>query len=165
MSNYIKILNEGKQVGKIYHFTTADGLFGILKMNKIIANRIRIGKKAFNAVSFTRNKNFLNVKRLGLAGNQEIIGYLSVDGNKLSNNYKIIPFNYYTRIPPEHAVDLDKLTYDEDEEIVAKDVLNVDNYITEIVLFKNALKNSRLTDIDGYIDKIKSLTSKPIIIK
>jgi hypothetical protein len=52
--NYIKIINEDKQVGKIYHFTTF-----INAVRIVSEDTIKKGMAA-KGVSFTRDKSFGN---------------------------------------------------------------------------------------------------------
>ena len=51
-------LNEGKQVGTLYHYTSKDGLKGILKSNSIKASEEYYLGEEIYYISFTRNKNF-----------------------------------------------------------------------------------------------------------
>lgn len=72
------ILQEAKQVGTLYHSTTLKGLINILQTNTIKSS-LETG------ISFTRNKNFIY-------NNHPFI--LVLDGDKLSENYKVQPFDY-----------------------------------------------------------------------
>jgi hypothetical protein len=80
------LLNEGKQVGTLYHFTSLSGLYGILK-----TGYININEDGF--VSTTRDKN-LNTSEFD--SEYEEPNYVSIylDGNKISQNYKISPFSF-----------------------------------------------------------------------
>lgn len=78
-SQQIIQLCEGKQVGLLYHITDIYGLFGIL-------NSDSFRKKRENGISFTRNKNFKG-------WNERFQIYITVDGEKLSHTYKIVPFH------------------------------------------------------------------------
>lgn len=77
---------EAKQVGTLYHDTTIYGFINIAKTNKLIdkwpIGSINVfGKKTKrNEISVSRNKN-LNWGPIKLI----------LDGNKISNNYKIEP--------------------------------------------------------------------------
>jgi hypothetical protein len=109
-------LGEGKQVGTLYHFTRTGELIGILENNILKASDMWATNKdsrPFNA--FTRNKNGWNV------GGFPTDVRISIDGDKLSNKYKIQPFNM------EFGVD-------EMEERVYKDIPNIKNYITDITI-------------------------------
>jgi hypothetical protein len=87
-----KVLNEGKQIGTLYHFTDVDALLDILKSNKMMAfPRSGMGDdRNFYYISFTRNKNmFLNKPKLYA----DIEVALVLDGDMLSNKYKFEPFS------------------------------------------------------------------------
>ena len=74
----LNCLLEAKQVGILYHTTTSSGLASILKSNKIWTNWIQ-------GVSFTRDKNYWY---------GDYPAQLVLDGDKLSENQKVYPFNY-----------------------------------------------------------------------
>jgi hypothetical protein len=141
-------ITEGKQVGTLYHFATLNGLLMILESNSFKAynNLRRIknkGKGSSNDfVSFTRDKNFLKVGRLI---NNKLDVRIVIDGNKLSDNYVVSPFNFYSyykssdkRINPK---------YDETEERVRWEVDNARKYILSIDLIDLSEID---TDSDNY---------------
>jgi hypothetical protein len=141
-----KTLNEGKQVGTLYHFTDSYGFYQILESNKL--------KPAGNQryTSFTRNKNlFLNPSLL--SG-----GYyycLVIDGDKLSNKYNIEPFN------DPHSVK------DEFEEriVFPKSGMYVDNikqYIKEIIIMGDKVFPYKFEKTQENIDKIENRIKKYI---
>jgi hypothetical protein len=84
-------LNEGKQVGPLYHYTSADGLKGILQSNKINTSEENYLGNELYYISFTRNKNFYKKgSNFGVKTDYRI----TLDGDKLSDKYKITPFAY-----------------------------------------------------------------------
>ena len=87
----IDLLKEAKQVGPLYHYTSADGLKGILSSNRINASEEHYLGNDLYYVSFTRNKNF-HMK--GANWNVKTDYRITLDGDKLSNKYKITPFAY-----------------------------------------------------------------------
>ena len=126
-----KGLKEGKQVGTLYHFTPFEGIKGILK-----SNTLKVGDDSnfetggnVGKVSLTRDKNlnYFNYR-------------ITLDGNKLSNNYKINPYSYDIRAG-------------ESEESVNRDIKNIDKYIIDIHYML------------GDIDTISNLTNLNKIIK
>jgi len=87
MIKLIDLLNEGKQVGTLYHFTTLRGATGILTSGKIKINEDGV-------ISTTRDKN-LNTAEFDTEGDpDENIVRIDLDGNKISNNYKIQPYSF-----------------------------------------------------------------------
>ncbi|MFW6009146.1 MAG: hypothetical protein ACOCP8_07775, partial [archaeon] len=122
------IKHNAKQVGILYHFTSAASIMNILKEDKLESNT---GK-----ISFTRNQ-FYN------EGNNDvgdrIEGYLQIDGNKLSNNYKIKPFHdqdYFN----DYGYEFGSENMEQEERLFLKDnndLYGIKKYITKIVIFKN----------------------------
>jgi hypothetical protein len=108
--NILKKIIEGKQVGTLYHYTENWLLEKIIKSNMLRA-----------PVSFTRSKDKETVFWIGA----ECV--LVVDGDKLSNNYKISPYQDY---------DEEGQYFDEMEERVNKNITNLDKYLTKIILYK-----------------------------
>jgi len=73
---------EGKQVGTLYHYTTYDRAFNIVRQDKMFADPRREGRDF--GISFSRN---------GTHAFADLGACIVVDGDKLSNNYKIDPYN------------------------------------------------------------------------
>jgi hypothetical protein len=114
--NLLKEITEGKQVGTLYHFTDDNGLEGILKLNQLLASTTNA-----NHVSLPRDKNGWHV------GTTDNIARISLDGNSISNNYKISP----------HAWDQSDrgAGETESEEAVLTDKIdNIKKYITFILI-------------------------------
>ena len=118
-SYYIK---EGKQVGDLYHVCTLDALVEyIIPENKLEAsgkywNRLL---KTNQAVSFTRDKLF--VVPTEEIREADILFQIVVDGDKLSNKYKIVPYQDLI------SVDYPKLS--QKEEVVIGPITNFKSYI------------------------------------
>jgi hypothetical protein len=74
--NYLNI-DEAKQVGIIYHFTSVNNLIGIVRKNVMYSN--------LGYISFTRNS------RLGYNDAEVRIMF---DGDKMSNKFKFEPFQH-----------------------------------------------------------------------
>jgi len=138
-------LNEAKQVGTLYHFTDDQGLEGILTSNQLLASTTDA-----NHVSLTRDKNGWHV------GTLDNIARISLDGNAISNNYKISP----------HAWDqLDRSAGEtESEEAVLTDKINnISKYIT-FVLIDGELAGDLEIDTD-YIESLLQEKNIPYEIK
>jgi hypothetical protein len=84
LTDLLKEITEAKQVGDIYHFTSLKGLYGILKDGFIKPN-------SENQISTTRNKQ-MDLTIFPAGGSAALI-MLTLDGDKISNRYKIRPFN------------------------------------------------------------------------
>jgi len=85
------ILNEAKQVGILYHYTSKAGLKSILDSNELNITTESYRDHTLYFISFTRNKNF---HRKGNNWNVKTDYRITLDGDKLSNKYKIQPFAY-----------------------------------------------------------------------
>lgn len=90
-------LNEAKQVGVIYHYTTFENGLKILQSNELKGSEASDSTHAnlVYAVSFTRDKRFHDNHTIGFdigsSGQRPQVRF-TVDGDKLSNRYKIGPF-------------------------------------------------------------------------
>jgi len=149
-------LNEGKQVGPLYHYTSANGLKGILQSNRINASEENYLGNELYYISFTRNKNFHKKgSKFGVKTEYRI----TLDGDKLSNKYKIRPFAYIPGWDIEDSWELDWL--DDEPESVRRDFFNATGDYDEQeerIFFKN--ENGGIDNIKNYIlavDKVEDL--------
>ena len=85
------VLSEAKQVGNLYHATTISNCLSIIKDNELVASPKIISEQQqtldLNSIGISTSRNKLFMYR----GDIEII----LDGDKLSNKYNIIPYNYF----------------------------------------------------------------------
>jgi hypothetical protein len=108
MKKIFHLIYEAKQVGDLYHVMDVEKFVNLLNYDVL--------KKP---TSFTRNKDYDYV-----AGREKNYTYqIKIDGNKLSNNYKISPINQGKG-----------WVYDEYEEIVNVDIKDVGKYILDIII-------------------------------
>ena len=88
-------INEGKQVGDIYHYTRLILLYPILKSGVLKPSQARSEKLGY--ISFSRDK------ALGMTlGSSKSQVRITIDGDKLSTKYKISP---YAQLEPETEYD------------------------------------------------------------
>jgi hypothetical protein len=134
MITYFKIF-EGKQVGILYHWTTFASIYSILQENYLKAtSSIRDDATSFNSddfygVSFTRDKIFHGWKNRHYP--MEVC--MVVDGDKLSNNYKLLPYDDFFdgKLKPKKNV------ADEMETRTNKSIEKISKYIIRIELYHN----------------------------
>jgi hypothetical protein len=127
MIKLLNILNEAKQVGTLYHWTDLMGSLNIISQD-FLKGYLTDTFKEQPAISFTRDKNFYKGKNK-LAAKPEIC--FVIDGDKLSNHYKIQPFQ-----DP-------KIKKDEMEEKVLTDgIKNFSQYVTKVIVIKNRFNKS-----------------------
>jgi hypothetical protein len=148
MIKLVDILKESKQVGPLYHWTDIYSSYNIINDN-FLKGYLTDTFTSQPAISFTRNKNFLQTKPK-LRNRPEIC--FVIDGDKLSNKYKIQPFQ-----DP-------KIKKDEMEEKVLTDGIdNFSNYITKIIIPKKRFSPGKSTydySPDQYERKFKEVGGK-----
>lgn len=162
----LKEITEGKQVGTLYHYTDikhndVQVLYNIIKQNTLIPS------KGSDTVSLTRSKN----QDFVLAQERSVI---VLDGDKLSNNYKITPYhdigwNYDIqdvepedrdeKIPPIDRFQRDFFE-DEQEETIKGPIKNLSKYIIKVIIYvdnKDEYQNNPelLQDINQLINLLK----------
>jgi len=111
MIKLLDILKEAKQVGIVYHFTENWLLEKIIESNTLLA-----------PISFTRSKDKKTVSWI----DAEVA--LVIDGDKLSTKYKIRP--YQDR-------DEEGRFFDEMEERVDKNIVDLDKYLIKVILYES----------------------------
>tara|TARA_R110002050_G_scaffold37148_4_gene92366 strand:- start:6159 stop:10673 length:4515 start_codon:yes stop_codon:yes gene_type:complete len=132
----IERLNEAKQVGLLYHVTSPQQLEKILNSNTLRGSYISWdgGETDFLGISTTRNKNFLY-------DNNKI--QIVLDGDKISNNYKVMPYDYWMR---NYNIPGEPQTQDEDEEIIKVGeggLKSVKDYIIKINDFTESINEAK----------------------
>ena len=108
----IKKILEAKQIGTIYHYTNLIGLAGITYSNKLIGS--------YNRQCFTRRNDLLNAN-WSVYNTVKII----VDGNLLSEKYKIKPTNQTSN------------RMEAEERIYIKQIDDFSKYVLGIEISKN----------------------------
>jgi hypothetical protein len=156
--NLKDILTEAKQVGILYHYTSVVGLKGILDSDELyVSSELYKGQELYY-VAFTRNKNF---HRKGANWGVKADYRITIDGNKLSNKYKIQPFAYIPGWNYEDSWEYDWL--EDESESDRRDFFNSTGKYDEQeerIYFRN--RNSSVEDIKKYIlavDKVKDIQS------
>ena len=141
-----QILQERKQVGIIYHFTSLRRAASILYDNQL--NRYTT-KNNVPHISFTRNKDFWNNQRYGIEGLE--IKFI-VDGDRLSDKYKIQPYNYFADQPitdtTAELYDIDEM----EEVVISKKIEFFSDYIKEVVFRRDDEEVHGRTRLDLNID-------------
>jgi hypothetical protein len=146
----LKEITEGKQVGDVYHFTSMDNL------KKILKSKILIPSKERKYISFTRNKNLATLE------NEKRDVKITIDGNKLSTKYKIIP---YTQTSPETKFDdylfkrNPNIFKKSDESFEAEVIIPVEKYNNKIDILPY-IKQIDITDYNFIKDRPLNNTEK-----
>jgi len=139
----LKEITEGKQVGDLYHFTSIENLYSILKDEYIIPNYE-------NQISTTRNKNVDPTPFLNDYSKKMNIACLKLNGNKISQKYKIKPYLYDEDTTPKHRLPAYISKFEFEEQIITNGKnLPIPPYLEQVDLF--------IKDNKDDISKIESL--------
>ena len=153
---------ESKQVGTLYHSCSAEDLTKYIIPKDILSSSGTFTNFLYGGthwVSFTRNKKYV-VKKCGDWNTQDIYLQFQVDGDKLSDNYKIKPYNdmiYDLKTQSgEKDISIPYTGYNfESEECVEGPIVNFSKYVLGI---KYTLSdNANLYDVDTILSHIKAL--------
>lgn len=85
---FFNTINEAKQVGILYHYTSVAQAIGILRDNALIGNPSKDVEGNPSTVSFTRNQNYHNTVEFKPTGGS---ARLAFDGDRMSNQFKLSP--------------------------------------------------------------------------
>lgn len=156
VKRYIK---EAKQVGLLYHFCTIDAVATYIAPTDTLSSSGNyknwlLGGNT-NAISFTRDKNF--TVKTQRNQDPQLFVCLEIDGDKLSENYKIKPYN-------DLAFDSDTGVFDpyyepedlEKEEFVIGPIKRISTFITDVRLCITSLF---ITDVIENYDPLSSCLS------
>lgn len=130
-----KRIFEGKQVGEIYHVCTLDSYLKWIKPNDILGASGKYKNWLHNAetdwVSFTRNRQF--TVETDDVEVENVLLQIVVDGDALSNSYRIGPYNDFAwDVEGKKDDTWDDPEERESEEAVKGPIKNVSKYIKEI---------------------------------
>lgn len=118
-----KLILERKNLGDLYHVLDYTKLLYVLKNNKIKSYKAGNGK-----ISLTRNK-MLNSY---LGDSPQSMFKLIIDGNKLSDKYRIKPFKFFSR---------NGQGFEEyEEQVNSYEITNVFSYIKGVVIIKERVE-------------------------
>jgi hypothetical protein len=144
MIKLLDILREAKQVGPLYHFTSIESIYNILKDEFIRPNSEKV-------VSTTRNKNQDPSYFLNDYYSKMILVRIKLDGNKISNNYKIKPY-LWAEEPIKSRPPAYLFKYEFEEQILT----NGKNfpllpYVEQIDIFTKGNNDSIISDVENIL--------------
>lgn len=116
---------ENKPVGILYHLLTEDKLRFVLDTNQL-------SSQYFAGISMTKSPELDSY--LGSGG--QIIAKLKIDGNKLSKNYQIQPYQYVS----DTGI---KLKHEEEMLVKTNVIKDIKKYIIEVILLKKSINQYR----------------------
>lgn len=147
---------EAKQVGTIYHVCTLKAYLEWIAPKDMLQASGKYYNWVYGGddyVSFTRDKYFVVGTKSVQAS--KVLVQLVIDGDKLSENHKIGPYNDFAFGPDgEHIDDGDAAKYREKEEACKGPIKNLSKYIKEIRIDafdmdKSTLSQIRKAKLDG----------------
>lgn len=142
MIKLLDILNEGKQVGTLYHWTDIYHSYDIVS-NDFLKGYLTDTFKDQPGISFTRDKNFIKSKPK-LRNKPEIC--FVIDGDKLSNSYKIQPFQ-------DPKIKKDEM----EEKVLTNGIKNFSNYVIKVIIPKKQWMKDYSYSPDQYNSKFQDL--------
>lgn len=159
------IVKESRQRGMLYHYTSLRNLIAILKTNTMIGRRSStiykdtIPQWDEHYISFTRDKN-LHLKDPDLG---KVNVRICIDGDKLSNNYRLIPYRDFTTSMSDNNY---RHESDESEERVVFGekrawIDNLSKYIIRIDFAKDIVWTA--ADIRKYLNYLKGISPSETI--
>lgn len=115
-------LFEAKNIGDLYHLVTLNSMKFIIENNKLKFHMHYEPDEKYEYISLTRNKYMNNINF--------VKGFklfrLIIDGNKLSERYKIKPFSYSTEEEPEY-----------EERVITSEIKDIFKYVKGVVIIIN----------------------------
>lgn len=124
-----------KQVGTLYHYTSFANLLKILESDKLFGH-------SQDGISFTRSKNLHRAPTVGIY----LETRLNVDGDKLSNKYRLVPFLFHGSKSYR--------SYEAEERVKSSQITRFRQYIQSIIVFANKWKASPAA-LDAYVKKLE----------
>lgn len=134
-----QIINEAKQVGTLYHICSLESLFKYIIKNDVLSgsgnfNNWLLGGRT-DVVSFTRDKRY--IVSTDNTRDTSILFSFTVDGDKLSENHKIIPYNDFAFYEDGWKVDFSEeedgyTGKTESEEVVVGEIKNFSSFVLGI---------------------------------
>lgn len=168
-----KVISESKQVGTLYHVCTLDALSKHIVPNDTLSGSGKYTNYILNSnnvVSFTRDRNY--VVNTGRNRTSPFLFRFSVNGDKLSEKYKLSPYNDLSF----KSGGKDKSNFDskdlEKEEVLLGEVRNFSKYVIKLEyslnenIFESSvpeLKNKIIPDYNissKYLSSLNTVYSK-----
>jgi hypothetical protein len=147
------LINEAKQVGTIYHYTTFESGLKILQSNQLKSSDAAdsTNAKPVFAISFTRDKRFHDNHVVGFEessfGNTPQLRF-TIDGDKLSNRYSVQPYSQ------QGAFSKDRKGFEAEERVISDKIFTIplSNYLISIDVLLEYKKPTNKYDILGIVD-------------
>lgn len=134
MISYKQFLLEAKQTGTLFHYTFPDSAINILNDNTLKHGMYN------KFISLTRKRNLhkykldFNDNKFPRVNSVGVHVSFEIDGDKLSQNHKISPFNFFSSryFGKAHGDGFEDRANEQEERIVGRNVNNFKSYIKKI---------------------------------
>ena len=153
MISLVDLLKEAKQVGTIYHYSTFEAGLKILQSNQLKASEAddSTNNNPVFAISFTRDKRFHDNHVVGFdessIGNKPQVRF-TVDGDKLSNNFKVQPYSQ------GDAFSKNRKGFEAEERVISNKpfAIPLSNYLISVDILLEYKKPSNKYDVLGIVN-------------
>lgn len=140
---------ESKQVGTLYHVCTLSAYLDYIYPNDTLSASGKYVNWLYGSntyVSFTRDRRF--VVQTDDVQDSDILVQLVIDGDKLSEKYKIGPYNDFAYDHDGNETDDSELIkYREKEEVVRGPIKNISKYIKNIYVDAKDINKHSIEDL------------------
>ncbi len=139
-------INEGKNIGLLYHFTTLSDAISLIEMGRMYSTQDLWGtksKKHTSQISFTRDKFLFKNKPKGVSFGVRFV----FDGNRLSDDFKISPVKFSTLWDESEEAIFTIGSWGDREKLKKHQIYNLSRYIVSIDLIT---KDIYANKIEGY---------------
>lgn len=151
-------LNEVKNMGLLYHYTSMKFAENIMKSNKLLGSLNEFEDRTYKVVSLTRNRNFHNTEYHKMGGTRYFVRF-ALDSEKLSQHYKMRPiFSYFEKQKGKQNL------FGAEEGVITNEIFPLTRYLVKIEIIKpfmdislkmhkDHLEHFNLDNIDEFIKK------------
>lgn len=147
-------INESKQVGTLYHVCTIGAYLDYILPNDSLSASGKYMNWLYGSnmyVSFTRDKRF--VVETDAVKDSDILVQLVIDGDKLSENYKVGSYNDFAYdLEGNYIGDGELIEYREKEEAVLGPIKNVSKYIKHVYIDAMDINESSISDLEDLVE-------------
>jgi len=151
-------LNEVKNMGLLYHYTSMEFAEDIMKSNKLLGSLNDFEDRTYKVVSLTRDRNFHNTEYHKMVGKSYFVRF-ALDSEKLSQRYKTRPiFSYFEKRKGKQNL------FGAEEGVITDEIFPLTRYLVKIEIikpfmdvslkmYKDDLEHYNLDKMDEFIKK------------
>jgi hypothetical protein len=157
--DFYQFINEGKNIGLLYHFTSLSDAISIIEMDRLYSTQnvwsmnrkegsYSRNKKYSGQISFTRDKLLYQDKPKGVSFGVRFV----FDGNKLSNDFKIKPVKFSNLWNESEEGIFTIGSWSDRDKLKRHQIFNINKYIVSIDLMPFDIYQNRIEsyEIENY---------------